>query len=92
LKHLHNLSALEPPEEGTPDYEQLKAGLEELIRLVEAVKMVDTENVVAFGRDDPGRQATEIHPAPELQGGRSLLKHADRTRNGFYIVDADKPQ
>ncbi|KAJ7233153.1 hypothetical protein B0H12DRAFT_1144360 [Mycena haematopus] len=30
------------------------------------------------------------HKSPP-NGGRSLLKHAARTRDGFYIVDADKP-
>ncbi|KAF7355052.1 hypothetical protein MSAN_01420700 [Mycena sanguinolenta] len=94
LKHLHDLSALVPPEEGTPEYHKLKTELEELIRLVEAVKMVDTEGVSAFERHDPGKQAVELNPAhePRPNGGRSLLKHAARTRDGFYIVDADKPR
>ncbi|KAJ6539053.1 hypothetical protein B0H19DRAFT_1176903 [Mycena capillaripes] len=91
LKHLHDLSALVPPEEGTPEHGRLKTGLEELIRLVEAVKMVNTEDVGTFERDDPGRQA--VNPTNEIpDGGRSLLKHAARTRDGFYVVDADKPQ
>ncbi|KAJ7276105.1 hypothetical protein B0H12DRAFT_1083654 [Mycena haematopus] len=83
LKHLHDLSALVPPEEGTTKYRKLNTELEELIRLVEAVKM----------RDDPGKQGVELilaHKSPP-NGGRSLLKHAARTRDGFYIVDADKP-
>ncbi|KAJ6516195.1 hypothetical protein C8R45DRAFT_1049610 [Mycena sanguinolenta] len=94
LKHLHDLSALVPPEEGTTEYRKLKTELEELIRLVEAVKMVDTEGVGAFERHDPGKRAVELNPThePPPDGGRSLLKHAARTRDGFYIVDADKPR
>ncbi|KAJ7047651.1 hypothetical protein C8F04DRAFT_935929 [Mycena alexandri] len=93
LKHLHDLSALIPPEENTPEYEKLKTGLEELIRLVEAVKVVDTEGVPVFGRADPGRPAeADTVDATAHEGGRSLLTHAARTHNGFYVVDADKPQ
>ncbi|KAJ7178624.1 hypothetical protein C8R43DRAFT_467523 [Mycena crocata] len=93
LEHLHDLSALIPPEEDTPEYGQLKAGLEELIRLVEAVKLIDIKNIEASGSHDPGRQTGNINPGHELFcNGRSLLKHAARTRDGFYIVDADKPQ
>ncbi|KAJ7367997.1 hypothetical protein DFH08DRAFT_676993 [Mycena albidolilacea] len=93
LKHLHNLSALVPPEEGTSEYGKLKAELEELIRLVEAVKMVDTEDVSAFERNDPDKAAAELKASHELpsEDGRSLLKYAARTRGGFYVVDADKP-
>ncbi|PAV20512.1 hypothetical protein PNOK_0313900 [Pyrrhoderma noxium] len=39
---LHDLSALIPPEEGTEAHEELKNELEEMMRLVEAVKLVDT--------------------------------------------------
>ncbi|KAF7353046.1 hypothetical protein MVEN_01272300 [Mycena venus] len=93
LKHLHDLSALVPPEQGTPEHGKLKAELEELIRLVEAVKMIDTEGVSTFEREDSGKQAAEINTMNDSppRGGRSLLKHAERTRDGFYIVDADKP-
>ncbi|KAJ7179398.1 hypothetical protein C8R46DRAFT_1073635, partial [Mycena filopes] len=47
--------------QNTLEYEKLKTGLEELIRLVEAVKMVDTEGISAFGREDPARPA-EANP------------------------------
>jgi len=82
-----------PPKEDTAEYGQLKAGLEELIRLVEAVKMVDTERITVFGSEDPSIQVVDTSPPQERPpNGRSLLQHAARTRNGFYIVDADKPQ
>ncbi|KAJ7117305.1 hypothetical protein C8R43DRAFT_1037027 [Mycena crocata] len=93
LKRLHDSSALIPPENDTPEYGQLKAGLEELIRLVEAVKIVNTRHINAVGSDDPGGQTPNIDPAHKLsRHGPSLLKHAARTRDGFYIVDADKCQ
>ena len=41
LKHLHELSALIPPEEGTPEHAKLTAEMENLVKLVEAVKLVD---------------------------------------------------
>ncbi|KAJ7228947.1 hypothetical protein GGX14DRAFT_345848 [Mycena pura] len=92
FKHLHNLSALLPPEEDTPEYVHLKTGLEELIRLVEAVKMVNTANVPTYQVEDPGAQTQEISDVHESIHGRSLLKHAVCTRNGFYIVETNKPQ
>ncbi|KAJ7688438.1 hypothetical protein B0H17DRAFT_659874 [Mycena rosella] len=93
FNRLHELSALIPPEENTPEFEKLKAGLEDLIRLVEAVKLVNTEDVTAFGSDDPVSQVAENNELQELSySGRFLLQHAARTRDGFYLVDADKPQ
>ncbi|KAJ6599364.1 hypothetical protein DFH09DRAFT_1130860 [Mycena vulgaris] len=93
FRRLHELSALIPPEEGTPEYAQLKTGLEELIRLVEAVKLVNTEDVTAFGSEDAAGQVVDNNPSQEVpHDGRSLLQHAARTHDGFYIVDADKPQ
>lgn len=42
LKKLHELSALIPPEEGSEEHTRMRRELEELVRLVEAVKLVDT--------------------------------------------------
>jgi len=39
IKHLHQLSALIPPTEGTQEHEKLTREMEELVRLVEAVKL-----------------------------------------------------
>lgn len=95
FKRLHDLSALTPPEEGTPEFGKLKRELEELVRLVEAVKLVDTEGV----------QPTELRPIFEegvedesqeafndegSESGRTLLKHASRTSDDFYVVEADR--
>ncbi|KAJ7095099.1 hypothetical protein B0H15DRAFT_91682 [Mycena belliarum] len=92
FERLHELSALIPPEEGTPEYNCLKAGLGDLIRLVEAVKLVNTDDVTALGSEQSGSQVQPTNQAQEPpRGGRSLLKHAARTCDGFYVVDADKP-
>ncbi|KAE9405944.1 hypothetical protein BT96DRAFT_1015205 [Gymnopus androsaceus JB14] len=94
FKRLHELSALIPPEEGTPEYEKLKRELEELVRLVEAVKLVDTQGV----------QPAELRPIfvegveegekedfeEDKDAGRTLLKHASRTNDDFYVVEADR--
>jgi len=95
LKHLHELSALTPPEEGTPEFRSLKQEMEELVRLVEAVKLVETDGVRPVGgreRDiSDGRIFAEATGGQ--QGGNSghaLLRYAARTSTGFYVVDADK--
>ena len=43
FKRLHELSALHPPPEGTSEHEERKQELEDLVTLVEAVKLVDLE-------------------------------------------------
>ncbi|KAG7449404.1 uncharacterized protein BT62DRAFT_945640 [Guyanagaster necrorhizus] len=89
LIHLHDLAALIPPEEGSKKFDKVKGELEELVRLVEAVKLVDTKGVdldAATERMD-NRQ---LNAPPLDASGRSLLKHAARTVDGFYVVDADK--
>lgn len=98
LKHLHGLSALIPPEEDTPKYDKIKHELEELIRLVEAVKLVNTDEVSLGGADKPAPASslndvyTENSPPPaSVEGsGRLLMKHAARTVDGFYVVEADR--
>ena len=45
LKHLHALSALIPPEEGSPERAKLTKETQDLVKLVEAVKLVDTKSV-----------------------------------------------
>ncbi|KAJ3743374.1 hypothetical protein DFH05DRAFT_1202492 [Lentinula detonsa] len=97
FKSLHELSALIPPEEGTPEYTKLKRELEELVKLVEAVKLVDTEGVQPadlrpFLGDGEERGACDDDSMEELDEsmGRALLKHASRTTENFYVVEADK--
>ena len=45
LKHPHTLSALIPPEEGSPDHAKLTEEIQDLVKLVEAVKPVNTDPV-----------------------------------------------
>ncbi|KAF9452170.1 hypothetical protein P691DRAFT_805360 [Macrolepiota fuliginosa MF-IS2] len=92
LIRLHELAALESPQEGTPQFESLKGEMSELVRLVEAVKLVDTQGIVVAARwdtEDADKRNAELapHVIPE---GQELLRHASRTQDGFYLVDADR--
>ncbi|KAI0068956.1 hypothetical protein BV25DRAFT_68384 [Artomyces pyxidatus] len=104
LTHLHRLSALLPPEEGTPEHETLTRELEGLVQLVEAVKMAQ------FGQDKAGAhlgaksdgriwpENTGIDLAECAATGdredalhqQQLLSHATRTMDGLYVVDSDR--
>ena len=95
LSRLHDLSALIPPEEGTQEHAKLKHELEELIRLVEAVKLVNTDGVVYehWGPELGDGAEPTSEPAKEEESattGRNLLQHASRTEDGFYVVEADR--
>ncbi|KAG6831889.1 hypothetical protein H0H92_007006 [Tricholoma furcatifolium] len=87
LARLHELAALIPPAEGTEEHAKLKVEMEELIRLVEAVKLVHTQGVRPTTFKLPDEQAGSLGDEPS---GRALLRHASRTQDGFYVVDADK--
>ncbi|KAL1704366.1 hypothetical protein EV121DRAFT_205857 [Schizophyllum commune] len=89
LRRLHDLSALVPPKEGTEEHKRIKHELEELIRLVEAVKLVDTTGVEVAQRPDTSADATPVIPSDE-PSGRELLKHAEKTEDGFYVIDANR--
>lgn len=96
LDHLHELSALVPPQKGTPEHTRLKGELEGLVRLVEAVRLVDTENVRVSARivaEDADRQRACLiqHGSQDVStSGSALLEHAARSADGFYVVDADR--
>ncbi|KII95891.1 hypothetical protein PLICRDRAFT_78507, partial [Plicaturopsis crispa FD-325 SS-3] len=95
FKRLHELSALIPPAEGTVEHDSLKRELEELIKLVEAVKLVqlDDEGGVPDGRiwaQGTGLQFVDHDEHEDGESGRALLRHAARTEEGLYLVDADK--
>ncbi|KAJ3723344.1 hypothetical protein C8R42DRAFT_720468 [Lentinula raphanica] len=100
FKSLHELSALIPPEEGSQENVKLKKELEELVKLVEAVKLVDTTGIeLVDGRPFLGDGDVEgIHDEDldlldaeeEEESGRDLLKHASRTEGDFYVVEADR--
>ncbi|CAL1701546.1 unnamed protein product [Somion occarium] len=105
LERLHVLSALVPPAEGTEEHKQLSAEMENLVKLVEAVKLVDTSGVdktrLSKSESVPdGRiwaEGTGIDLSGEVSvsetespSGRVLLNHAARTENGMYVVDTDR--
>lgn len=94
LKHLYELSALIPPTEGTIAHEKITRQMEEMVRLVEAVKLINTDGAVVMGRwerEDTDRSDSQQGiESKEDSTGQALLKHASRTMEGFYIVEADR--
>ena len=101
LKHLHALSALIPPEEGSPEHAKLTEEIQDLVKLVEAVKLVDTKSVGNTNDIPDGRiwaEGTgidlEAEPIPvdkdEVQG-RGLLKYAKNVSpEGLYLIDSNR--
>jgi len=89
LKKLHELSALVPLEEGTLDHDNLKHDLEEMIRLVEAVRLVDTMGVTLEGREVE-EDADRVYVSTEDNDGQALLQLASQAQNGFYVVDTER--
>lgn len=100
FKRLHELSALLPPSEGTPEHDKQKRELEDLIKLVEAVKLVDLdqsaggEDVIPDGRiwaEGTGVQHTVSKSDGEAEiSGSALLQYGARTADGLYEVDAER--
>lgn len=90
FKKLYELSALIPPEESTPEYENVKHDLEEMIRLVEAVKLVDTDGVTVRGRKVEEDADKEYVISTTDNDGQALLQLASQTQNGFYVVESDR--
>jgi hypothetical protein len=96
---LHALSALIPPQEGSLEHEALKEELEDLIKLVEAVKLVHVEDGGAAVNDgriwahDTGVPLSE-QDTKDIDGGgakgRELLRHTARTSDTLYVVDAER--
>ncbi|KZV90498.1 hypothetical protein EXIGLDRAFT_720280, partial [Exidia glandulosa HHB12029] len=95
LQHLHKLAALVPPEQGSAEWNNLSDDIGELVRLVEAVKLIDTtgvepENMLEpivlseITGDESASAETKYDDEPH---GASLLEHAEHSRNGFYVVD-----
>lgn len=96
FQRLHQLSALIPPTEGTPEYDATRKQLDELVRLVEAVKLVNvdrpTDSSIPDGRvwaEDTGISLAK-EPLDEGIRGTKLLDHASRTLEGMYVVETDR--
>lgn len=97
FKRLHELSALLPPEEGTPEYTKLKHELEDLIKLVEATKLTKVEETESTGIPD-GRVMAEgsgilFDRTPQSEDaaiGQELLSHASCSADGMYVVETNR--
>ena len=103
LKHLHTLSALIPPEEGSLEHAKLTEEIQDLVKLVEAVKLVNTDSVDDGNGVPDGRiwaEGTGIDLDAELSPmdenevqGRDLLKYAKNvSQEGLYLIDSDRPK
>lgn len=93
LNRLYQLSALIPPEEGTEDHAKITRDLQEMVRLVEAVKLVDTQGVQIAGRvtlEDADYYNESTDDYSDRITGERLLEEASRTSDGFYVVDTER--
>lgn len=91
LTRLHKISALKSPPEDSDAFAQLKCEMEELVRLVEAVKLVDTTGVSSDGRILPADRGIDLTIPPSSEGTpaeeKDILRHAAKAADGFYIAD-----
>jgi hypothetical protein len=98
LAKLHRLSALIPPEPGTPAHATLTAEMEDLVKLVEAVRIpelthAEKEGGIPDGRiwaQDIGIQLDRSEGVEEVEDGRRLLQHAAKTEGSLYVVESDR--
>ena len=102
LDRLHILSALIPPEEGTPEHANLIRELEDLVKLVESVRLVDVpsdstpSHVVADARIWAENTGIDLQKVPsgahdrEALNPAELLSRASRTENGLYVMHSDR--
>lgn len=83
-----------------PEHAKLKVEMEEMIRLVDAVRLAKDEHTSAresslhssredlYALDELDKQKT-VTPVPDVSG-RDLLKHASVTRDNLYVVESDR--
>ncbi|KAH9050007.1 hypothetical protein EDB84DRAFT_1408405 [Lactarius hengduanensis] len=99
LDRLHVLSALIPPEEGTPEHAKLIRELEDLVKLVESVRLFNVPtptHVVADARVWPENTGIDLQDVPsrthdrEALDSAELLSRASRTENGLYVMHSDR--
>jgi len=98
MKRLHSLSALVPLEEGSPEHAKPTEEMKDLVKLVEAVKLVNTDSVddgnsIPDGWEELGRGGTDAEPISVDENevpGRDLLKHANVSSEGLYLFDSDR--
>lgn len=102
LRRLHVLSALIPPEEGTLEHIKLTRQLEDLVKLVESVRLfkgpgassaVDTAVDARIWAEGTG---IDLKKAPRGECDREaldpaeLLSRATRTEDGLYVIHSDR--
>jgi len=70
----------------------LKQNLEDMVKLVEAVKLVDTSELLEgrSGKEDADLVAPQTILSGEI--GQELLKHASRISDQLYVVDSERSQ
>jgi hypothetical protein len=102
LRRLHALSALIPPEEGTPEHVKLSRELEDLVKLVESVRLfkgpgasnpVDTAVDARVWAEGSGIDLKKTPPGDRDQEAldpTDLLSHARRTEDGLYVIHSDR--
>ncbi|KAH9007025.1 hypothetical protein EDB86DRAFT_2841576 [Lactarius hatsudake] len=99
LDRLHVLSALIPPEEGTPKHAKLIRELEDLVKLVESVRLFNvptSTHVVADARVWAENTGIDLQDVPsrthdrEALDSAELLSRASRTENGLYVMHSDR--
>jgi len=102
LDRLHVLSALIPPEEGTLEHANLIRELEDLVKLVESVRLFNVPNdptpthVVADARVWAENTGIDLQKVPsgahdrEALDPAELLSWASRTENGLYVMHSDR--
>lgn len=92
FNRLHSVAALIPPID-SQKHANAKKELEELVKLVEAVKLVDTAGVEVMNWSDH----VDLHQSASAvlndgPTGQELLAYAKRTKDGLYVVDTAKPR
>lgn len=91
IDRLYELSALVPPKKHTPQYEKVKQDLEGMVKLVDAVKQVNTVGISLAGRGEKEDwDKTQQYSQSGGEYGQTLLKYAARTEARLYVVDAER--
>jgi hypothetical protein len=95
FEKIHRLSALVPPDRGTQEREVLRKELQELVRLVNAVRVAEVpqgkEGQIPDGRIYPIPQEIDLDMTNTTQeeplaSGRELLKHSQIGSETAYVL------
>jgi hypothetical protein len=102
LRRLHILSALIPPEEGTPECAKLTQELEDLVKLVESVRFFDVSgesspaNIIKDARIWAEGTGIDLQQTPPGDRDREaldtveLLSRTSRTEDNLYVIHSDR--